>query len=182
MVYAIGADVPEIHDTAFVAASADVAGSVKIGRDASVWFAAVVRADIAGVEIGEGSNVQDGAVIHVDTGVPCVVGRGVTVGHRAVLHSCKVGDGALIGMGAVVLNGAEIGEGSIVGAGALVTQGKKFPPRTLVIGSPAKAARELTAEEVASSLENSKHYVELARKAKTGYRALSAGAAEEKAR
>jgi carbonic anhydrase/acetyltransferase-like protein (isoleucine patch superfamily) len=133
-----------------------------------------VRGDIAAVRIGEGSNIQDGAVLHVDTDAPCDVGRNVTVGHRAILHSCTVADGALIGMGAIVLNGAEIGAGSIVGAGALVTQGKKFPPRSLILGSPAKLVRSLSDEEAADILRNSRHYVELAHEVRAAYREIPA--------
>ena len=172
MIHAIGTSVPRIHESAFVAWNAEVAGDVRLDPRSSVWFSATLRGDIAPIVVGEGSNIQDGSVVHVDTDVPCVIGKNVTVGHRVVLHSCTVGDGALIGMGAVVLGGAEIGEGCIVGAGALVTQGKKFPPRTLILGSPAKAVRELTEEEVAGSLRNSAHYVETARDAKTAYREI----------
>jgi carbonic anhydrase/acetyltransferase-like protein (isoleucine patch superfamily) len=175
MIHAVGDAEPAIHESAFVAWNAEVAGSVTLSKDVSVWFSAVVRADIAAVEIGEGSNIQDGTVVHVDTDAPCVIGRGVTVGHRAVLHSCAIGDGALIGMGAIVLNGAEIGSGSMVGAGALVTQGKKFPPRSLILGSPAKLVRALTDEEVAGIAENSRHYVALAAEARDSYRELPAG-------
>ncbi len=172
MVHAIGSQSPRIDDSAFVAWNAEVAGDVVLAPNVSVWFSATVRGDIAPVEIGEESNIQDGAVVHVDTGIPCRIGRDVTVGHGAILHSCKVGDGVLIGMGAILLNGAEIGEGSIVGAGALVTQDKKFPPRSLILGSPAKVARELSVEESAGNLRNSKHYAEAGREAKVSYREL----------
>ena len=161
--------------TAFVAWNAEVAGDVSVGAGASIWFSASVRGDIAPISIGADSNVQDGAVLHVDTGIPCRIGKRVTVGHGAILHSCVVGDGALIGMGAIVLNGAEIGEGSIVGAGALVTQGKKFPPRSLIIGSPAVAKRELTEEEAAANLDNAEHYVEGGKDAKASYRPVEGG-------
>lgn len=173
MIHAIGELKPRVHPSAYVAWNAELAGDVSLSADVSVWFSASVRADIAPVSIGEGSNIQDGAVVHVDTGVPCAIGSGVTVGHGAILHSCTVGDNALIGMGAIVLNGAEIGEGSIVGAGALVTQGKRFPPRSLILGSPAKLARELTEEEVAANIRNARHYVELAREAPSAYRELA---------
>jgi carbonic anhydrase/acetyltransferase-like protein (isoleucine patch superfamily) len=175
MIHAVGDAEPVIHESAFLAWNAEVAGAVSVGAHASVWFSAVVRADIAAVEIGEGSNIQDGSIVHVDTNSPCVIGRNVTVGHRAVLHSCIVGDGALIGMGAIVLNGAEIGDGSIVGAGALVTQGKKFPPRSLILGSPAKFVRELSDDEVEEILRNSRHYVELAAEARSSYREIETG-------
>lgn len=175
MIHSIGPKSPRVDGTAFVAWNAEVAGDVGIGPGASIWFSASVRGDIAPIEIGEGSNIQDGAVVHVDTGLPCRIGKRVTVGHGAILHSCVVGDGALIGMGAIVLNGAEIGAGSIVGAGALVTQGKKFPPRSLIIGSPAAVKRELTDEEVAANLRNAEHYVEGGRDAKESYRPAEGG-------
>ena len=130
-----------------------------------MWYGAVLRGDLAAISVGAGSNVQDGAVLHVDDGTPCVVGDHVTIGHRAVVHACKVGDRCLIGMGAVILNGAVIGEDSIVGAGALVTQGKAFPPRSMILGSPAKVVRPLTDEEVADLRPHAEAYVDLARRA-----------------
>jgi carbonic anhydrase/acetyltransferase-like protein (isoleucine patch superfamily) len=176
MIHAIGPSTPRVDGSAFVAWNAEVAGDVRVGAGASIWFSASVRGDIAPIEIGDRSNVQDGAVVHVDTGIPCRIGADVTVGHGAILHSCVVGDGALIGMGAIVLNGAEIGAGSIVGAGALVTQGKKFPPRSLIIGSPAAVKRELSDEEVAANLRNAAHYVEGGADAKSSYRPMEGGA------
>jgi len=170
MIHAIGNDVPEIGTGAFVAWNAELVGAVRLGANASVWFSATVRADVCRIEIGEGSNIQDASVVHVDVDTPCIIGRDVTVGHRVVLHGCRIGDGALIGIGSIVLNGAEIGAASIVGAGSLVTQGKKFPPRSLILGSPAKLVRELTDEEVADILHNSRHYVALARQALESYR------------
>jgi carbonic anhydrase/acetyltransferase-like protein (isoleucine patch superfamily) len=176
MIHAIGPKKPQIADSAFIAWNAEVAGDVRIGTGASVWFSASVRGDIAPIDIGDESNIQDGAVVHVDTGIPCRIGKRVTVGHGAILHSCIVGDGTLIGMGAIVLNGAEIGPGCIVGAGALVTQGKQFPPRTLIIGSPAVAKREVTEEEAAASLRNAEHYVEGGKEAKEAYTEIQGGA------
>ena len=169
MVHRIKNDIPDIHHSAFVAHSAEVAGMVTMGEGSSVWFSASVRGDIAPIRIGRNANVQDGAVVHCDTGVPCVIGDGVTIGHGAIVHSCTIGANSLIGMGAIILNSAVIGPDSIVGAGALVTGGKEFPPRSLIIGSPAKAARELTDEEIAHNRENARHYVELARNAETDY-------------
>jgi carbonic anhydrase/acetyltransferase-like protein (isoleucine patch superfamily) len=169
MVHAIQDQVPKIHQSAFVAWNAEVAGAVSLAKDVSIWFSVTLRADIASIEIGEGSNIQDGSVVHVDRDAPTIVGRNVTVGHRAILHSCVIGDNALIGMGAIILNGAEIGSESIVGAGALVTQGKKFPPRSLLLGSPAKLVRELTPEEIEGIKQNAEHYIELARLAKEHY-------------
>lgn len=163
MIHAIGDMVPEVAANAFVAWNAEVAGDAVIGDGASVWFGTTVRADIAPVRIGPGSNLQDGVVVHVNTDAPCLVGANVTVGHRAVLHGCTVGDDCLIGMGAVLLNGSEIGPGSVVAACSLVTQGKKFPARSLVMGSPARLVREVTDEEYAHNLENARAYVGLAR-------------------
>jgi carbonic anhydrase/acetyltransferase-like protein (isoleucine patch superfamily) len=172
MIHAIGNAIPRIHADSYIAWNAEVAGDVVLGADVSVWFSVTLRGDIARIEIGEGSNIQDGSVVHVDTDAPCRVGKGATVGHRAVLHSCAIGDGALIGMGAIILNGARIGPESIVGAGALVTQGKIFPARSLILGSPAKLIRELTEQEVDEIQANSRHYVELARQAKVSYREI----------
>ena len=128
MVHRIGDKVPKVDKALFVAWNAEVAGSVTLAADTSVWFSATLRGDIEPITVGRGSNVQDGATLHTDFGLPCVVGEGVTIGHRAILHGCTVGDDCLIGMGAVVLSGAVIGKESIVGAGALVTEGKSFPP------------------------------------------------------
>lgn len=172
MVHAIGARRPRIDDSVYVAWNAEVAGDVTLASGASVWFSASVRGDVAPIEIGERSNIQDGAVVHTDTGAPCRVGADVTVGHGAILHSCVVEDGSLVGMGAILLNGAVIGAGSVVGAGALVTQGKVFPPRSLILGSPAALVRELSEEESAGNLRNARHYVEAGREARTSYREM----------
>jgi len=160
---------PNVDPTAFVAQSAEVAGSVTLAAGTTVWFSATIRGDIAPIVVGANSNVQDGAVLHCDVGVPCVLGEGVTVGHGAILHSATVGDNVVIGMGSIVL-AATIGRDSIVGAGALVTNGKTFPPRSLILGSPAKVARELTDAEVAANRENARHYVELGKTAAADYR------------
>lgn len=134
---------PELADDAWVAPSADVIGNAHLGELASVWFGAVIRADNSPITVGARSNIQDGAMLHSDVGVPCTIGEDVTVGHHAILHGCTIGDRVLIGMGATVLNRAVIGEDCLVGAGALVTEGKVFPPGHLIVGSPAKAIREL---------------------------------------
>lgn len=162
MIYAYKGKNPDLSEAAFVASSADIAGEVTLGRESSVWFNVSIRGDIAPVEIGEGSNIQDNAVIHVGYGVPTIIGKGVTVGHSAVVHACTVGDDCLIGMGAVVLDGAEIGAESVVGAGALVTQNKKFPPRSLIIGNPARAVRQIDDTALESIRANGAEYVELA--------------------
>lgn len=148
-----------LHETAFVAPNATVVGNVTIEAHASVWFNAVVRAELAHVTIGERSNVQDGAVIHVDEGFPVTLGRNVTVGHRAVVHGATVDENCIVGIGAILLNGCHIGANSIVGAGALVPEGKSFPPNSLLIGAPARVARTITPEQAARITEGADHYV-----------------------
>jgi len=170
MVHGIGDKVPKVQKALFVAWNAEVAGSVTLAEDTSVWFSATLRGDIEPISVGRGSNVQDGATLHVDFGLPCVVGERVTIGHGAILHGCTVGDDSLIGMGAVVLSGAVIGRESIVGAGALVTEGKSFPPRSLIIGSPAKAVRTLDDTAIEKVKENGRVYVRLAAEAAHTYR------------
>ncbi len=143
-IYALGDDVPNIHPEAWVAEEAVVIGKVTLHARASVWPGAVLRADNEPIVIGEGSNVQEGAVLHVDPGFPLTVGKNVTVGHQAMLHGCTIADGALIGIQAVVLDGSTIASGCLVAAGAVVTGGKEFPPGSMIMGAPAKAVRELT--------------------------------------
>jgi len=143
----------------WVAPGAVLIGEVVLKKNASVWFSAVLRGDNEAIEIGENSNVQDGAILHTDLGHPLTVGRGVTIGHRAVLHGCTVGEGSLIGIGAIVLNGARIGRNCLVGAGALVTEGKSIPDGSLVIGAPGRVARPLTEAEVAGLKASAAHYV-----------------------
>ncbi|MGI9203872.1 MAG: gamma carbonic anhydrase family protein [Woeseiaceae bacterium] len=132
----------------YVAENASVIGAVTLKNHSSVWFNAVIRADNDVIEIGEHSNIQDGAILHTDAGIPLVLGSGVSVGHRAMLHGCRVGDNTLIGIGSTILNHAVIGENSIVGANSLVTEGKRFPARSLILGSPAKVVRPLEEDEV----------------------------------
>ena len=148
-IYQLGEFAPNIHESAWVADSARVVGRVELAADVSVWFGAVLRAEAADLYIGRGSNVQDNAVLHVDPGVPLHVGEDVSVGHQAMLHGCSVGDGALIGIQAVVLNHARIGRNCVVGAGAVVTEGKEFADNCLILGAPAKVVRELTPEQIA---------------------------------
>ncbi len=154
---------PDIAMDTFIAENASVIGDVSIGEGSSVWFGAVLRGDIAGIRIGKRSNVQDNAVVHVDTNTPTIIGDDVTIGHSAVVHACKIGNGCLIGMGAVILSNAIIGDESVVGAGAIVTENKEFPPRSLIIGAPAKIIRTLTDEDIKRVKENAAHYVELSR-------------------
>jgi carbonic anhydrase/acetyltransferase-like protein (isoleucine patch superfamily) len=163
---------PDTSKAAFIAWNAEIVGRVALGEGASVWYGAVLRGDIEAIRVGAGSNVQDGAVLHVDSDQPCVLGDHVTIGHGAVVHACTVGDRCLVGMGAVILDRAVIGEDSIVGAGALVTQGKAFPPRSMILGSPAKPVRPLTDEEVAGLRAHAEAYVELARRTASGCREL----------
>jgi carbonic anhydrase/acetyltransferase-like protein (isoleucine patch superfamily) len=148
----------QVDPSAYIAPGAVLVGDVSIGARSSVWFGCVLRADTDRIQIGAGSNIQDLTVIHGDAGDPTIIGDGVTVGHRVVLHGCRIGDGALIGMGAIILNNAEIGAQCLVGAGALVTMGKVFPPRTLILGSPAKAVRELTQAEIDDNAASAEHY------------------------
>ncbi|MDB5702861.1 MAG: acetyltransferase [Sphingomonadales bacterium] len=144
--------------SAWVAPSADIIGDVRLGQGASVWFGAVIRADNTPITVGNDANIQEGAMLHSDPGSPLKVGKGVTVGHHAILHGCTIGDGALVGMGATVLNDAVIGENCLIGAGALITQGKAFPANVLIVGSPAKAVRELSPDEIAGLAASAKDY------------------------
>lgn len=159
-IYQYGEHKPDIHDDVYIAETADVIGQVTLKSRASVWYQAVLRGDSDHLEVGEESNIQDGAVLHADPGFPLKVGKGVTVGHQAMLHGCTVGDGCLIGIQAVVLNGAVIGENSLVGAGAFIKEGAVFPPNSLIVGSPAKVVRELSEEAVAGMKKNAQGYVE----------------------
>ena len=151
-----------LGEGAWVAPSADLIGDVRLGPRASVWFQAVIRADNTPILIGEDSNIQDGAIGHSDPGAPLTIGARVTVGHQAILHGCTIEDEALVGMGARILNGAVIAGQCIVGAGALVTEGKTFEPRSLIVGSPARAIRSLSDEQVAMLRQSAAHYVQKA--------------------
>lgn len=156
--YRLGDHTPTVPASCWVASSATVAGRVSLGERCSVWFSAVLRGDSSSLRLGDRVNVQDGAVLHADDGFPLTIGDDVTIGHQAMVHGCSVGAGSLIGIQAVVMNGAQIGAGSLVGAGALVTEGKVFPPRSLIVGSPAKLLRELTEAESAQLLGSAAHY------------------------
>ena len=172
-IYQLGEHAPEIHESAYVADSASLIGKVTLEADTSVWSGATLRGDNERITIGAGSNVQEGTVMHTDMGFPLTIGSKVTIGHQAMLHGCTVGDGALIGIQAVILNGAKIGKGCLVGAGALVTEGKEFPDGSMIIGSPAKAVRELTAEQQAHLQLSALHYIENARRFKNGLKKIS---------
>jgi carbonic anhydrase/acetyltransferase-like protein (isoleucine patch superfamily) len=147
-IYQLGDDAPRVAPTAWVADSAQVIGRVELAGHASVWYGCVLRGDNEWIRIGARSNVQDGSIMHTDIGFPLVVGEGVTIGHQVMLHGCTVGDGALIGMQAVVLNGARVGKDCLVAAGAVVPEGKVFEDGWLIIGAPAKAVRPLTPEQL----------------------------------
>ncbi|MFC5461830.1 gamma carbonic anhydrase family protein [Massilia niabensis] len=159
-IYQLGEHAPEIDASAFVADSANLIGKVTVEANASVWFGVTIRGDNERITIGENSNVQEGTVMHTDMGYPLTLGKGVTVGHQAMLHGCTVGDGSLIGIQAVILNGATIGKGCLVGAGALVTEGKAFPDNSLILGTPAKVVRTLTEEDLLRLQGNAASYVE----------------------
>ena len=159
-IYQIGAEAPEIDASAYIADDANLIGKVTVEANASVWFGVTIRGDNERITIGANSNVQESSVLHTDIGYPMTIGQNVTIGHQAMLHGCSVGDGALIGIQAVILNGAKIGNGCLVGAGALVTEGKQFADNMLIIGSPAKAVRALTEQEMINLKGNAANYVQ----------------------
>lgn len=161
--YGFAGKAPRVAPDAFVAPGAHLSGDVEVAAGASIWFNAVVRADLDRVRIGRGSNLQDGCVVHCDEGKPCLIGADVSVGHGAVLHGCTVGDGALIGMGAIVLNGAEVGAGAIVAAGAVVPEGATIPPGMLAMGVPARVLRAVRPDERERARLGAEHYQSLAR-------------------
>ena len=160
--YALGLHVPRLpaEGRFWIAPGAHVVGQVEIGDEVGIWFGATVRGDRAPIRIGARTNVQEGAVLHADPGFPLTIGEGVTVGHRAIVHGCTVGDDSLIGMGATVMNGARIGAESVVGAGALVTEGKSFPDRSLIVGSPARAVRQLDDAALEGLRRSAQSYVD----------------------
>ncbi|WP_373331691.1 gamma carbonic anhydrase family protein [Thiopseudomonas alkaliphila] len=164
MLYALNENTPEIDPSAWVAETAVVIGKVRLAQDSSVWFGAVLRGDNELIQIGVGSNVQDGAVMHTDMGYPLTLGQHVTVGHNAMLHGCSVGDGSLIGINAVILNGAIIGKNCIIGANTLIAEGKEIPDNSLVVGSPGKVVKQLTEQQVTQLKLNATHYVENAKR------------------
>jgi carbonic anhydrase/acetyltransferase-like protein (isoleucine patch superfamily) len=152
---------PQLHPESWVAPNASLIGQVSLAARASVWYSATLRAEAEPIDVGAGTNIQDGAVVHVDAEFPVSIGAGVSIGHNAVVHGCTVEDGALIGMGAILLNGAVIGAGSLIAAGALVPQGVIIPPRSLVTGVPGRVRRELSDAEVANNHYNAQVYQRL---------------------
>jgi len=164
MLYDLGDRKPSVHPSCFVADSAQVIGSIRLEQDASVWFNTVLRGDNELITIGSESNVQDATVIHTDAGLEVRLGRGVTVGHRVMLHGCEVGDYSLIGIGAIVLNRAKIGNHCLIGAGTLITEDKVIPDRSLVLGSPGRVVRQVSDNEVLALQGSAAHYVQNARR------------------
>lgn len=160
MKYKLGDKQPNIPESCFIAPSASVIGDVQMGENASIWFNCVVRADNDTISIGKNSNVQDGSVLHVDQGKPIDIKENVTIGHKAMVHGCTIGDNSLIGINAVVLNGAKIGSNCLIGANALVTENMEVPDGSMALGSPAKVVRQLSEKNIALLKKGGEHYVE----------------------
>lgn len=169
-IFALNGLEPEFEDrqTNWIAPDATLIGKVRLGRNAGIWFGVVLRGDNELISIGADTNVQEHTVMHTDMGYPLTIGNGCTIGHRAMLHGCTIGDNSLIGIGAIVMNGAVIGANSLVGAGALVTEGKQFPGNSLIVGSPAKAVRTLDEKTMENLRWAARHYVENAQRFMTG--------------
>ncbi|MEF9991005.1 MAG: gamma carbonic anhydrase family protein [Romboutsia sp.] len=155
---------PKIDQSVFVAESSDIIGKVDIGKKSSIWYNVVIRGDEQTITIGENTNIQDGSVVHIGWNLPTQIGNNVTIGHKALIHGCKIGDNTLIGMGSIVLDGAEVGEFTLLAAGSLVPPGKKIPSGVLAMGSPAKVIRELTEEEKQANIKSALDYVKSASK------------------
>lgn len=152
----------------FIAPNASVMGKVELGKDVSIWYGAVLRGDTEILKIGEGTNIQDNAVVHADPGFPTILGRHVTVGHSAIVHGAKIGDGTMIGMGSTILNGAKIGKNCLIGANALVKEGMEVPDNSMVLGMPARIIRELKPEEVEWLSHSAPHYISMSKRHQTG--------------
>lgn len=170
MIYALDGLAPEIDPSAWVAPDANIIGAVTLMPDASVWFGATLRGDNERITLGHGSNVQENGVLHTDMGYPLVIGPNCTIGHKAMLHGCTIGEGSLIGMGATVLNGARIGRFCLIGAGTLITEGKEIPDFSLVMGAPGKIVRQLDEEAAARLLRSAAGYAANARRFRAGLR------------
>ena len=167
MLYKLGKDQPIIEGDYYVANNATVLGKVKLCKDSSVWFGAILRGDTELITIGERSNVQDGSVLHTDLGFPLDIGKDVTIGHKVMLHGCTIGDGSLIGINSVVLNGAKIGEGCLIGANTLITEGTEIPDGSLVMGSPGKVRGELNEDQKNGLILSALHYVDNSKRFKS---------------
>lgn len=172
MIYELDGIAPQLAPGAWVAPDANLIGRVVLEAGASVWFGCTLRGDNEEIRVGAGSNVQENVVCHTDMGFPLVIGADCTIGHKAMLHGCTIGDGSLIGMGATVLNGAKIGKGCLIGAGALITEGKEIPDGSLVMGAPGKVVRLLDDEAQARLLKSAEHYRANAARFARGLRAL----------
>lgn len=173
-VYSLDGITPQLSgdDTIWIAPDAQIMGNVVLGSEVGIWFGAVLRGDNECITIGARSNVQELTVMHTDLGFPLTVGEGCTIGHRAILHGCTIGDNTLIGMGAIVLNGARIGKNCLVGAGALITEGKEFPDNSLIVGSPAKVVRQLDDTAVERLRASAQSYVGNAKRFKAGLKMI----------
>jgi carbonic anhydrase/acetyltransferase-like protein (isoleucine patch superfamily) len=172
-IYELDGVSPQVSVSAWVADSAQVMGNVELADETSIWFGVVIRGDTETITVGKGSNIQDMSVLHADVGMPLVVGEGVTVGHKVMLHGCTIGDNSLIGIGAVVLNGAKIGKNCLVGAGALVTEGKEFADGSMILGSPARVIRQLSPEQIEGLRQSARHYVENANRYRNGLKKIA---------
>jgi carbonic anhydrase/acetyltransferase-like protein (isoleucine patch superfamily) len=168
MIYSLGDDHVQVADGVFVAPGAHVIGNVVLQKNSSVWFNSVVRGDCDVITIGENSNVQDGSVLHTDVGVPLTIGKGVTIGHKVMLHGCEIGDYSLIGINSVVLNGAKIGKYCVIGANSLITENMQIPDGSLVMGSPAKVIKPIPEQHQIMLEKSAQHYVENAVRFSTG--------------
>jgi carbonic anhydrase/acetyltransferase-like protein (isoleucine patch superfamily) len=158
-IYHLGAKIPQLAPSVWLAPNAIVIGDVRLAANVSIWWSAVLRGDNDPIAIGENTNIQDGSVLHTDVGQPLTLGRDITVGHKVMLHGCTIGDGSLIGMGSIVLNGAVIGKQCLIGAGALIPEGKVIPDRSLVVGAPGRIVRELSDAQLAMLASSAVHYV-----------------------
>tara|TARA_B100001093_G_scaffold477171_1_gene504189 strand:- start:169 stop:690 length:522 start_codon:yes stop_codon:yes gene_type:complete len=165
--YSLSAKTPQVNDTAWIAPDANIIGMVILRENTSVWFSATLRGDNEVIDIGVGSNIQENTIMHTDIGYPLTVGENCTIGHKSMLHGCKIGNNSLIGMGAIILNGATIGNNCLIGAGALITENKVIPDGSLVMGSPGKIVRQLDAETIQGLRNSALHYQENARRFST---------------
>ena len=166
MIYDFKGHTPKIDLNSWTAPNAVIIGKVELKKESNIWFNATLRGDVEPITIGEGSNIQDGSVLHTDPGYPLNIGKGVTVGHMVMLHGCQILDDTLIGIGSIILNNAKIGKNCIVGANTLITENKIIPDNSLVVGSPGRVLRKVTEDEIKSILENGKHYVDGSKKYK----------------
>ena len=171
-IYDFEGNVPEIHESVFVAEDANIIGKIKLNEKSSVWFCSTLRGDNELISVGFGSNIQENCVLHTDIGFPLTIGKNCTIGHKAMLHGCVIEDNSLVGMGSTILNGARIAKNSLVGACSLVTEGKTFPENSLIMGSPAKVVRQLTEKEIAGITKSAQWYQQNMRRFKSDIKAI----------